>query len=105
MLNAGPGTGDRRPPPALEEVGSAMPHSEFLLTALEAASAAADVIRRYYQRNLKVTIKADKSPVTEADVEAEKVIRGIVTARFPGHGFYGEETGTISLDADHVWIV
>jgi len=82
-----------------------MGHSEFLTAALDAATAAADVIRSYYQRNLKVTIKADKSPVTEADVEAEKVIRGIVTARFPGHGFYGEETGTTSLDADHVWIV
>ena len=44
-----------------------MPHSEFLATALEAAAAAADVVRRYYQRNLKITIKADKSPVTEAD--------------------------------------
>lgn len=82
-----------------------MSHSEFLAAALDAAHAAAGVVRHYYQRNLKVTIKADKSPVTEADVEAEKVIRGIVTARFPGHGFYGEETGTISLDADHVWIV
>jgi histidinol-phosphatase len=82
-----------------------MGHSEFLTTALEAASAAADVIRRYYQRNLKITIKADKSPVTQADVEAEQVIRRIVTTRFPGHGFYGEETGTSDIDAEYVWIV
>ena len=82
-----------------------MTHSPFLTAALEAAAAAADVIGRYYQRNLKITIKADKSPVTEADVEAEKVIRGIVTTRFPTHGFYGEETGTDALDAEYVWIV
>ena len=82
-----------------------MAHSEFLRTALEAASAAADVIRRYYQRNLKITIKADKSPVTEADVETEKIIRSIVSARFPDHGFYGEETGRSAMDADYVWIV
>jgi histidinol-phosphatase len=82
-----------------------MPHSAFLATALEAASAAADVIRRYYQRNLKITIKADKSPVTEADVEAEKVIRGILMQRFPGHGFYGEETGTSAIDAEYLWLV
>ena len=49
-----------------------MGHSEYLATALEAAAAAAEVIRRYYQRNLTVTIKADKSPVTEADVKAEE---------------------------------
>jgi histidinol-phosphatase len=82
-----------------------MTKSLFLSSALEAAAAAADVIRHYYQRNLAIRIKADKSPVTEADVEAEKVIRGIVTARFPNHGFYGEETGTSDIDAEYVWIV
>lgn len=82
-----------------------MSRSAFLATALEAAAAAADVIRRYYQRNLTINIKADKSPVTEADVEAEKVIRSIVTARFPDHGFYGEETGSSDIDAEYVWIV
>jgi histidinol-phosphatase len=82
-----------------------MTHSPFLTTALDAARAAADVIRRYYQRNLQVTIKADKSPVTEADVETEKVIRGLIAERFPAHGFYGEETGQSSLDAEYLWLV
>ena len=105
MLNAGAGYVDPSPPPAPQEVAYAMAHSEFLRTALEAASAAADVIRRYYLGNLKITIKADKSPVTEADVETEKTIRSIVSARFPDHGFYGEETGTTAMDADYVWLV
>ncbi len=82
-----------------------MPHSEFLATALEAARAAADVIRHYYQSNLAITIKADKSPVTVADVETEQAIRAILGAKFPQHGFYGEETGTSALDAEYVWIV
>ena len=82
-----------------------MPHSDFLATALEAAHAAADVVRHYYQRNLEVTIKADKSPVTEADVETEKTIRAILAAKFPRHGFHGEETGTTALDAEYVWFV
>jgi histidinol-phosphatase len=82
-----------------------MSHSPFLSTALEAARAAADVVRRYYQSNLAVTIKADKTPVTEADVETEKVIREILAARFPDHGFYGEETGQSALDADYLWLV
>jgi histidinol-phosphatase len=82
-----------------------MPHSEFLATALEAARAAADVIRHYYQSNLAIKIKADKSPVTVADVETEQAIRSILAAKFPGHGFYGEETGTSALDAEYVWIV
>ena len=80
-------------------------HSPYLATALEAARAAADVVRRYYRSNLAVTIKADKSPVTEADVETEKTIRGIIAARFPDHGFYGEETGSSALDAEYLWLV
>jgi histidinol-phosphatase len=82
-----------------------MTHSPFLATALEAAHAAAEVVRRYYQSNLAVTIKADKTPVTEADVETEKVIRAILTSRFPEHGFYGEETGQSALDAEYLWLV
>lgn len=82
-----------------------MTHSLFLSTALEAAHAAAVVIRRYYQRNLEITIKADKSPVTDADVETEKVIRQFISQRFPDHGFYGEETGQSALDAEYLWLV
>jgi histidinol-phosphatase len=82
-----------------------MPHSPFLATALDAARAAADVVRHYYQSNLAITIKADKSPVTVADIETEKTIRSIIEAKYPDHGFYGEETGSNHLDAEYVWIV
>ena len=82
-----------------------MQHSPFLQTALEAARAAADVVRHYYQSNLAITIKADKSPVTVADVETEKTIRAIVSDRYPHHGFYGEETEASGLDSEYVWIV
>jgi histidinol-phosphatase len=82
-----------------------MPHSAHLDAALEAARAAAEVVRHYYQGNLKVTLKADKSPVTEADVETEKTIRAILAAKFPAHGFYGEETGQSAMDAEYVWVV
>lgn len=82
-----------------------MSHSPFLTTALEAANAAAVVIRRYYQRNLDVMIKADKSPVTQADIETEQAIRAIIGKRFPDHGFFGEETGQSALDAEYLWLV
>jgi len=82
-----------------------MPHSAFLEAALEAARAAADVVRHYYQGNVRVALKADRSPVTEADIETEKTIRAILAAKFPAHGFYGEETGTSALDAEYLWLV
>jgi histidinol-phosphatase len=79
--------------------------SPFLQAALDAAEAAAQVIRRLYRRNLEITVKADKSPVTEADVEAERAIRQVLETRFPEHGFFGEETGSHDMTADYVWLV
>jgi histidinol-phosphatase len=81
-----------------------MPSPE-LQAALDAAAAAATVIRSLYQRNLAVEIKADRSPVTEADVRAEQAIREVLSSRFPGYGFYGEETGQQNADAESVWLV
>ena len=79
--------------------------STELQAALEAARAAAEVIQGYYRRNLAVTIKADKSPVTEADVRAEQIIQEVLHAHFPGYGFYGEESGQHAMDADNIWVV
>ena len=44
--------------------------SPELQAALEAAEAASVVVRDLYRRNLAITTKADRSPVTEADVLA-----------------------------------
>jgi histidinol-phosphatase len=81
-----------------------MPSKE-LQAAREAAQAAAEVIRSLYQKNLRITTKADATPVTEADLRAEEAIRGILSRRFPSYGFYGEETGQHAMDAENVWLV
>ena len=80
-------------------------HSPELQAAIDAAQAAAEVIRSLYQRNLAVTTKADLSPVTEADVRAEAAIHKVLQARFPRYGFYGEETGKHNLEAESIWLV
>lgn len=79
--------------------------SPELTAALDAARAAADVIRSMYQRSIAVKMKADRSPVTEADVRAEEIIRSVLSRRFPGYGFHGEETGSERVDAECVWLV
>ena len=81
-----------------------MPSAE-LQAALEAAEAATQVVRDLYRKNLAVTVKADRSPVTEADVRAEEAIRRVLERRFPGYGFYGEETGRHAMDAESLWLV
>jgi histidinol-phosphatase len=82
-----------------------MDPSAELEAALEAAERAADIARSLYQRNIQVRIKADKSPVTEADVRCEMAIREILEARFPTYGFYGEETDPRDTCAESVWLV
>ena len=81
-----------------------MPSPE-LQAARDAAQAAADVIRGLYQRNLAVRTKTDQTPVTEADVRSEEVIRELLVTRFPSFGFYGEETGQHDVGAESVWLV
>jgi histidinol-phosphatase len=82
-----------------------MDQSPFLNVALEAAQAAADVIKPYYRESFEVRLKEDQSPVTIADLEAEKTIKGIIQKAFPDHGFYGEETGKTNPDAEYTWLV
>lgn len=79
--------------------------SPELETALQAAKAAAEISRRYFRGNLRVTTKADRTPVTQADVECEEAIRSIILERFPEHGFYGEETGCSALESPDLWLV
>jgi histidinol-phosphatase len=81
-----------------------MPSAE-LKAALDAAEQASAIARSLYQRNLDVRIKADKSPVTEADVRCEIAIREILESRFPSYGFHGEETGSRDADAESLWLV
>ena len=81
-----------------------MPSAE-LKAAIEAAEAAAKVIRDLYQRNLQVVTKADKSPVTEADVRSEEAIHAVLSRHFPTYGFFGEETGQHDMGAECIWLV
>lgn len=60
---------------------------------VEAARAGGAVALEHYRRGLQVSLKADRSPVTEADREAERAIVGVLRARCPEHGALGEELG------------
>jgi histidinol-phosphatase len=79
--------------------------SPELVAALAAARAADAVIGPLFRSNLAVELKSDRSPVTEADRRAEAAIREILQRHFPDYGFYGEETGRHSMQADNIWLV
>ncbi len=85
---------------------STTPHLTGLLdTALAAAGAAAPVIMQHFRSGAAVERKADDSPVTIADREAELIVKAAIAARFPDHGFLGEEFGAGGGDGGYVWII
>ncbi len=78
-------------------------HQAFARELVEAAAA---VIRPYFgSRGLVVEEKADATPVTQADREAERVMREMITRRFPEHGILGEEFGVERPEAEFVWVL
>lgn len=75
---------------------------DFASTLADAAGA---VVRRYFRQGVAVDDKADQSPVTIADREAEATLRALIEQRYPSHGIIGEEHGAIRGDAELVWVL
>lgn len=71
--------------------------------ALEVAGIADDIGMRHFRRpGLVVERKADDTPVSEADREAEAAIRDHLAGERPGHNVLGEEFGETG-DGDGTW--
>ncbi|MGQ3030727.1 MAG: inositol monophosphatase family protein, partial [Ferrovibrionaceae bacterium] len=87
------------------ELAPGLVTAEHLALAATLADAAGAVIRPYFRAGVDVDDKADASPVTIADREAELAMRRLIEARFPDHGIFGEEHGIVRGDADFVWIL
>ncbi len=67
------------------------------------ADAARPILQGYFRQPIPVDGKADDSPVTRADREAEAAMRAILAAEAPDSGVIGEEYGTENPDAEYVW--
>ena len=77
---------------------------EELAFAREMADRAREISLLLFDRGPDVRLKHDRSPVTEADLAIEDLIRKEAAEQFPQDGVHGEEGG---LDArgDRVWVV
>jgi myo-inositol-1(or 4)-monophosphatase len=65
--------------------------TNLLTTALEAAHAAGDVLRRKFPETREVKSKGHRDVVTDADFAAQRVILDVITGRFPDHAILSEE--------------
>ena len=80
-------------------------NERWLAAAQAAVAAAADVIRPHFRMPIEATDKADQSPVTIADRNAEQAMRAVLAERLPGHGILGEEFGLERGDARWRWVL
>lgn len=79
--------------------------SDDLALALRLADAAdAQSLTRFDAADLQVSLKADRSHVTDADLATERAIRALLTAERPRDGILGEEFGAEG-DAHRQWII
>jgi len=78
---------------------------DFITLAERLVEAAAVVVLRYFRQSLDIQRKADESPVTIADREAEAAMRALIGDAFPSHGVVGEEQGRTRSEAEYVWVL
>jgi histidinol-phosphatase len=79
--------------------------SPELSVALDAVRHAEAIVMAYFDKTIEVKDKADASPVTQADVEAERAIANTIRARFPNHRIVGEELGDTRSASEFAWII
>ncbi|MEX0755869.1 MAG: inositol monophosphatase family protein [Actinomycetota bacterium] len=72
--------------------------------ALELADRADALSMEYFRTDLHVREKPDSSPVTEADVRVERLLRGAIEDRFPTDAVLGEEDG-LDGEGSRRWIL
>jgi len=75
---------------------------ELALRLADAADAVS--MSRFDAADLDVSLKADATHVTEADLATERAIRALLEAERPADGVFGEEFG-VTGDAARQWII
>lgn len=78
---------------------------EFVDFSKQLASASGEIIMRYFRSDFAVETKADESPVTIADKQAEEVMREMIMKAYPAHGIIGEEFGVHNEGAEYQWVL
>ena len=78
---------------------------ELLGAALEIARAAGALAAARFAAGAPVRRKPDGTEVTPADVEVERLIRGMVAERFPDDGTLGEEEGEVAGTTGRRWVI
>lgn len=77
----------------------------YLEVAIATAQDAGKVTLRYFRNETEASLKPDGSPVTQADLEAEELIRARLGRELKGHDIVGEEGGESLSGSRFRWFV
>ena len=82
-------------------------YSPQLNTAANAAIQAGKIIMRFYSRleNLKVMSKGHNDYVSEADQQAETIIKEVLIKAYPKYKITAEESGSNEIKSEYEWFV
>ncbi|MEU5564406.1 inositol monophosphatase family protein [Micromonospora musae] len=72
--------------------------------AFDTSDLAAQLALAYFESGVSATLKADGTPVTEADRAVERLLRERLSAARPADALLGEELGRLG-ESDRVWII
>ena len=75
-----------------------------LQLAFDTSDLAAELALAYFESGVSATLKADGTPVTEADQAVERLLRETLSGARPEDAFLGEELGQLGR-SDRVWIL
>ncbi len=81
------------------------PLRSLLEFALDAAWQAGRITLGYFQAGVAAERKADNTPVTIADRQAEQKLRELIERYWPDHGIIGEEFGSQETPSGLTWIL
>lgn len=76
----------------------------MLSFAVDLAIRAGESTLSAFRSGIAAELKADNSPVTEADRFAERLVREAIAQEYPEHGVFGEEYGPTGSES-HRWVV
>jgi len=76
---------------------------DLLITGLKFSG---EKLLEYFNKPIEIKQKESQSSiVTEADIESEAIIIGLIQKRFPEHNIISEERGFINNRSEYTWII
>jgi histidinol-phosphatase len=82
-----------------------LPNSNDLDFALEVCRQAGELAMQHFKRGVEVSMKPDRTPVTIADRQCEKLVRTLISQRYPDDAILGEEESARAGNSSRKWIV